>query len=106
MIFLKVGDIDTVEAGSHFLSPFRRFDVQIGEAMTPSESIQHAAAEFIRDRRPLEAFVYVLARHHQMQVELRKVVGKERFEILRRRLERGLTPSGTHPATTPSASRP
>mgnify|MGYP001209275211 CR=1 FL=1 len=27
MIFLKVGDIDTIEAGSNNLSPFRRFDV-------------------------------------------------------------------------------
>jgi hypothetical protein len=48
----------------------------------------------------------LLANHHQMQLEVRKVVGKERFEILRRRLERVLTPSGTHPATTPPASRP
>lgn len=30
--------------------------------MTPSEAIQQAAGEFIRDRRPLEAFVYGLLR--------------------------------------------
>ncbi len=31
--------------------------------MTPNEAIQHAAAEFIRDRRPLEGFVYGLPRN-------------------------------------------
>ncbi len=46
----------------------------------------------------------LLANHHQMQVEVRKVVGKERFEILRRRLERVLTPSGTRPTTTPTTN--
>jgi len=30
--------------------------------MTSSEAIQHAATEFIRDRRPLESFVYGLLR--------------------------------------------
>jgi RNA polymerase sigma-70 factor (ECF subfamily) len=30
--------------------------------MTPSEAMQRAAAEFIRDRRPLEAFIYGLIR--------------------------------------------
>jgi len=45
-----------------FVSPFRRFGGQLGEAMTPNEAIQHAAAEFIRDRRPLEGFVYGLLR--------------------------------------------
>ena len=48
----------------------------------------------------------LLASHHQMQVEVRKVVGKERFEILRRRLERVLTPSTPPQATTPPAWRP
>jgi hypothetical protein len=42
----------------------------------------------------------LLANHHQMQVEVRKVVGKERFEMLRRRLERVMTPLTPPPPTS------
>jgi len=37
----------------------------------------------------------LLANHHKMQTELREIVPKERFELLRQRLERVLTPPGT-----------
>ena len=47
----------------------------------------------------------LLANHHQMQVEVRKVVGKERFEMLRRRLERVLTPLNQPPATNGNDQR-
>lgn len=48
----------------------------------------------------------LLANHHQMQVEVRKVVGKERFELLRRRLEKVVTLSGTAPSPPSGSSQP
>jgi len=35
----------------------------------------------------------LLANHHRMQVELRKTVGRERFELLRRRLAQSVAPA-------------
>lgn len=36
----------------------------------------------------------MLANYHTMQTELRKIVGKERFEVLRQRLNRVVPPAG------------
>ena len=36
----------------------------------------------------------MLANYHGMQTELRKIVGKERFEVLRQRLNRVVPPAG------------
>lgn len=36
----------------------------------------------------------MLANYHNMQTELRKIVGKERFEVLRQRLNRIVPPAG------------
>ena len=44
----------------------------------------------------------MLANYHKMQVELRTIVEKERFEVLRQRLERAVVP----PPKEPDATRP
>lgn len=36
----------------------------------------------------------MLANYHHMQTELRQIVGKERFEVLRQRLSRVVSPTG------------
>jgi chromosome segregation ATPase len=51
----------------------------------------------------------LLANHHKMQVELRTIVEKERFEVLRQRLSRALAPpkepEPTRPAPPPPKER-
>jgi hypothetical protein len=47
----------------------------------------------------------LLASHHQMQIRLRTIVGRERFDFLRRRLEQAVSfdPSATAPSSGNSA---
>jgi G3E family GTPase len=48
----------------------------------------------------------LLANHHRMQVELRSIVPKERFEMLRRRLEQILSPSASTEARERLPAKP
>jgi hypothetical protein len=57
-----------------------------------------AAAVNSLEKDILDVQRQTLANYRTMQVELRTIVGKDRFEVLRQRLERIINPAGGKPA--------